>query len=72
MTYEEFTAYVNKNYTENRTIGGWRLGQSFFNCLFEQRPDLANEIRATPLDCFYMKHVPLATLTFVEKNWEKF
>lgn len=31
-----------------------RQGQQAFNVLHEMRPDLANEIRATPLDPFYL------------------
>ena len=32
----------------------WRLGQTYFNVLHTLRPDLANKIRATYLDPFYI------------------
>ena len=32
----------------------WRYGQNLFNSLFELDPDLANSIRGTSLDPFYI------------------
>ncbi len=33
---------------------GWRYGQALFNLLTDVRPDLAEEIRGTDKDPFYM------------------
>ena len=46
----------------------WRLGQAYFNVLFDLRPDLAERIRTTPLDPFYMP--PAGTARFLE--WLQF
>jgi hypothetical protein len=31
----------------------WRYGQAVFNAAYELFPNEANDLRATPLDCFY-------------------
>ena len=52
----------NKNITFNKFLTalpdvsrhyGWRYGQSLFNLLLAVRPNLAEVIRATPIDPFY-------------------
>lgn len=31
----------------------WRLGQNYFNSLFQIAPEIANEVRGTENDCFH-------------------
>lgn len=53
MTIKEWEIYdylVSGMLIRNKT---WRAGQGMFNALELLRPDLANEIRATPLDPFH-------------------
>ncbi len=50
MTLEEFYAAVNKAQHEHPT---WRYGQVVFNTLYDHRPDLSEQVRATALDPFY-------------------
>jgi hypothetical protein len=38
--------------TEKRSHSEWRIGQTFFNCLYMISPDVANEIRGTKNDPF--------------------
>lgn len=41
----EFSARYNKE---------WRKGQNVFNCTYQMFPSIADELRAGPLDCFYI------------------
>lgn len=54
-----------------------RYGQALFNTLFEQAPHLAEQVRGTDMDPFYMEG-PADNyskwdrfITFVETNWYK-
>lgn len=47
----------------------WRLGQTYFNVLYECRPDLANAIRGTSIDPFYVDELMPAFLSFVADRW---
>lgn len=55
----------------------WRRGQTEFNVLETVRPELANLIRATGIDPFYIAHLDRPDseqkmqefCDFVEKNW---
>lgn len=53
----------------------WRVGQTIFNCLYELRPDLSEQIRGTTLDCFYNDGnwsglATQATLKWIEEHWD--
>lgn len=51
-----------------------RNGQAMFNHLYEVRPDLSEQVRATDKDPFYlMPSDPRfrAFISFIEENWEK-
>jgi hypothetical protein len=53
LTIEELTwlhSLVNNKPKE------WRIGQAYFNYLFQINPDLANKIRETQYDPFYADH----------------
>lgn len=45
-----------------------RLGQTIFNLLFENHPKLANEIRGTKIDCFYVDSIIPETLEYITKK----
>jgi hypothetical protein len=73
VTYEQYLAEVIK--TQAR-FSSWRLGQTLFNVLAEQRPGLAESIRGTNLDPFYADHLVkgyekiYAFLEHVEREWQ--
>lgn len=46
-----------------------RKGQAAFNLLHEIRPDLAEEIRATPIDPFYSHHNWQAFVQYIGARW---
>jgi hypothetical protein len=47
----------------------WRMGQTYFNVLREERPDLANKIRATAYDPFYNDELIGDCLTYLCSHW---
>jgi hypothetical protein len=47
-----------------------RRGQYAFNLLFQVRPDIANEFRATELDPFHRDHKLPDWLNAVEAAWD--
>lgn len=68
MTFNEYVAEVTRQHTENRN---WRLGQTYFNVLYEFRPDLSEQIRATKLDPFYLTESSelLVVLAWIKSHW---
>ena len=46
--------FLEKAYGLARAMPSKRLGQVFFNCLCSVRPELADEIRGTDTDPFYV------------------
>lgn len=65
MTYSEWVLYA---YAYNRQHSEQRLGQAFFNALYEIRPELADSIRATPFDPFYNNDIE-PFLVYVLLHW---
>ncbi len=66
MTYEQYLRHCH-----HATIPeGWRVGQFFFNVLYDNRPDLAETVRGTELDPFHDDTRISGFLQFVESNWE--
>jgi hypothetical protein len=47
----------------------YRKGQAFMNLLKEFRPDLADAMHSTDLDCSCVDERYDAALTYVRKNW---
>lgn len=47
----------------------WRVGQTWFNVLDQQRPDLADKIRGTDLDPFHRDDRVGNFIAWVEENW---
>lgn len=69
-TYDQFIVFVGQELERLRKEGGdWRMGQVYFNCLWEFRPEIANKIRATKLDPFHREQIHPDVHTFVENEW---
>jgi hypothetical protein len=51
-------------------IHTWRLGQTYFNILYAERPDLSERVRGTGLDPFYSDAVVPEFLTWLGANWD--
>lgn len=51
MTFDEYIIAVDDRYVAEQN---WRWGQTAFNVLDEQRPDLAAQIRGGPQDPFHL------------------
>ena len=47
----------------------WRQGQCTFNVLAEVRPDLSEQLRATPLDAFRDDRLLNAMCAWIEAHW---
>ncbi len=71
-SYDEFLIFVKQEHDELRagdeTI---RYGQTYFNCLWEFRPSIANQIRATEMDPFHLSEVPPLTHVHVQELWDQ-
>ena len=63
MSYESF---VNSC---NYPAAHQRKGQSAFNLLCSLRPDLSEQVRATPLDPFYQDEILPAFFSWVKEHW---
>jgi hypothetical protein len=54
---------------------GWRYGQAMFNHLLEVRPDLAETVRGTDKDPFYVQELKDPKwdrfVEYIELNWYK-
>ena len=48
---------------------GLRYGQTFFNLLHAERPDLADELRGSEIDPFHFDTTRPGLLDWVERNW---
>lgn len=49
-TFTQYLIQVSKTLNEETH---WRLGQTYFNVLYEMRPDIADKVRTTALDPYY-------------------
>lgn len=65
-----FEMYVGMAESSLRLHPNWRKGQAFFNMLARVRPDLSEQIRATPLDPFHRSDVLPNMLAWVAERWE--
>jgi hypothetical protein len=48
----------------------WRSGQACFNALLEVRPDLAERMRGTDADPFYVQGRVGEALAWIADNWD--
>ena len=46
-----------------------RVGQLYFNLLYEIHPTLANKIRGSKLDPFYFDEITQPIIDFIKNNW---
>lgn len=71
-SYDEFLIFVGQEHAELKagdpTI---RLGQTYFNCLWEFRPSIANQIRATKYDPFHKEEVHPDIHVHVNALWDE-
>lgn len=69
FTYDEFLARVGTAFVNNPS---WRYGQTVFNVLHFHRPDIANNIRGSAFDPFYMDGTDPRlnrTLDYIKVSW---
>lgn len=69
-SYEEFLIFVAQEHDE--LVAGdpsLRYGQTYFNCLWEFRPSIANAIRATKYDPFHRDEVHPEIHVHVRDLW---
>lgn len=69
MDINKFIEGVDRMYQSYK--GDWRWGQCLFNGLVHFRPDLSEQIRATPLDPFYKEkdEIKPELWNFLYANW---
>lgn len=67
--YDKFCLEVAQGWTNQIIQISQRYGQFYFNMLYKVRPDVADKIRATPLDPFYWDEVSLETERAVIEYW---
>lgn len=68
MTYDDYLANVTKAIKDHPS---WRIGQAAFNVLYVYRPDLSEQVRATPLDPFHQSTHLEEFYSWVRDQWEK-
>ena len=69
MTEAEYWIEVSLVHNKNQQ---WRYGQTLFNTLLDNRPDLAERIRGGALDPFYCEDTTpriKAFAQFIQENW---
>jgi hypothetical protein len=70
--YDEFLIFVKQEHDElSKNDPTIRYGQTFFNCLWEFRPSIASEIRATKMDPFHMSEVSPLIHVHVQGLWDE-
>jgi hypothetical protein len=72
MTYLEFENLVNEQFDqyEKTSPGDWRIGQVYFNLLFDIRPDIAEEMRGSIVDPFFKRRITEVVRSFVTDRWD--
>lgn len=68
MNYGEFMNEVSAKHA--RLNGEQRLGQVYFNLLYEMRPDIANNLRGAIIDPFYKERITQVVHDFVIARWD--
>ena len=67
MTFEDYTKAVDKAQAKHPE---WRLGQTAFNVLWELRPDLSEQVRATEIDPFHSTARLPQFFAWVQERWD--
>jgi hypothetical protein len=75
MTFDEWLFQAVSAYAESPPNGyghhRQRFGQFLFNKLYEDRPDLSESVRASPLDPFNHDDRIPSFLYFAKDNWHR-
>jgi hypothetical protein len=70
-SYNEFIATVSINHIKiYGPIFGWRYGQTFFNMLRQYDMKMAESIRNTNLDPYYLEKISEEDHDAIEKIWD--
>lgn len=72
LSYEEFIMKVSDIHGQIRENDPYvRYGQSLFNTLSHHRPEIAEQLRGTPLDPFHKtgEQISLETYEFIKNLW---
>lgn len=67
MTFEEFVARVADEQVRHPE---WRVGQTAFNVLWKLRPELAEQVRVTEANPYYLDDRLPAFYEWLEQHWE--
>jgi hypothetical protein len=72
ITYLEFDEMATKACDEEvlATRSDLRVGQIYFNKLYDVRPHVANKLRGSKIDPFFKNRVTDTVKQFVKDNWE--
>jgi hypothetical protein len=70
MTFAEYLHNVHI-YCASIADPTWRLGQTYFNILARVRPELAESVRGTMNDPFYLDDRIPAFLSYLAMHWVK-
>ena len=71
-TYAKFLDLVDRQHLMNLSHDKYhRFGQTYFNLLWEMRPEVADKIRATALDPFYKDHVAQVIHDYVRPLYDE-
>jgi hypothetical protein len=73
MTYSNYNDFAAALFTRAESVKqekGWRYGQALFNCLHEERPDIANELRTSSANPFYRNAVDPETYETIRSLYE--
>ena len=66
-SFDRFLADVSEG--QRAAAPGLRYGQTFFNLLFAERPDLADELRGSNIAPFPFDKTTPGLLDWVARNW---
>lgn len=69
ISYTDFIADVSIKHEKLFRLFGWRYGQSYFNLLAQSNIKMANTIRATDLDPFFLHELTESQHQILEKIW---
>ena len=70
-SYWQFCELVDKQHLMNLSFDKYhRYGQTYFNLLYEFRPEIADQIRGTNLDPFYKETVAHGVHEFVQQAYD--
>lgn len=69
ISYTDFIADVSIKHEQIFRLFGWRYGQTYFNLLAQANIKMANTIRATDLDPFFLEEMTELHHQMLERIW---